>query len=106
MGQLAWGQLSGGQLSWGQLSGEQLSGGQLSGGGSCPVPGILNGEKHFVSVLIKYFKPTKNNLVLTWKIKLSNESIKPPPTPDNSLNPKLDYFNNPKFPGENISSSS
>ena len=35
---------------------------------------------------------------MTWKSRgLSNESIKTPATSDNSLNPKLDYFNNPKF---------
>ena len=28
---------------------------------------------------------------------LSNESIKPPATSDNSLNPKLSYFNYSKF---------
>ena len=35
---------------------------------------------------------------MTWKSRgLSNESIKTLATSDNSLNPKLDYFNNPKF---------
>ena len=35
---------------------------------------------------------------MMWKSRgLSNESIKAPATSDNSLNPKLDYFNNPKF---------
>ena len=28
---------------------------------------------------------------------LWNESIKPPATSDNSLNPRLDHYNNPKF---------
>ena len=33
-----------------------------------------------------------------WKSKgLSNESIKPPATSNNSLNPKLYFFNYPKF---------
>ena len=33
-----------------------------------------------------------------WKSKgLSDESIKPFATSDNSLNPRLDYFNNLKF---------
>ena len=35
---------------------------------------------------------------MLWKSKgLLDERIKPPATSDNSLNPKVDYFNNPKF---------
>ena len=35
---------------------------------------------------------------MVWKAKgLADESIKPPAMSDNSFNPKLDYFNNPKF---------
>lgn len=70
---------------------------------------ILNDAEHFseedgsqnYSVFqpgFKYFKPSKNNGVLAWKSKdLSDENIKPSATPDNSVNPRLDYFNNPKF---------
>ena len=50
--------------------------------------------------LIKYFEVPKtiNPVVISCKsIGLSNEFIKPPTTKNNSLNPKLDYFNNPKF---------
>ena len=37
-------------------------------------------------------------MIMVWKSKsLSSESIKPPATADNSLNPKVNYFNNPKF---------
>ena len=37
-------------------------------------------------------------MVMTWKSKgLSGESIKLPATLDDILNPRLDYFNNPKF---------
>ena len=35
---------------------------------------------------------------MSWKSKgLSNEIIKPPATKNNSLNPKVDYLNIPKF---------
>ena len=50
--------------------------------------------------LIKYFEVPKtiNPIVVSWKSKgLSNEVIKPPATNNNSPNPKLDYFNIPKF---------
>ena len=45
----------------------------------------------------KYFKfnsvPGVIDPVLSWKSKgLSNESIKPPTTSNNSLNPKLNYY--------------
>ena len=41
---------------------------------------------------------TTNPIFISWKSKgLSNESIKPPDTTNNSFNPKLDYFNVPKF---------
>ena len=47
---------------------------------------------------IKYFKPITNDIARTWKsIGLTDEKIKPLATSDNSLNPRLDYFNNPKF---------
>ena len=45
--------------------------------------------------LNRYFKLNKNNLhyVLSWTSKgLSNESIKPPSTSDNSLTPILNYY--------------
>ena len=47
----------------------------------------------------KYFKiPTNNDIVLAWKSKtFSNESYASPTTSDNSLNSRLDYFNNSKF---------
>ena len=42
--------------------------------------------------------PTKNNLVMVWKYKGSSyEVIEAPATLDNSLNPRLDYFNNLNF---------
>ena len=38
---------------------------------------------------------------MMWKPKgLSEESIKPPATLNNNLNPRLDNFNSPKFPVE------
>ena len=38
---------------------------------------------------------------MLWKSKsFLDESIKPPATLDNSLNPRLDYFNNPKLRAE------
>ena len=41
---------------------------------------------------------TVNVKVMAWKSKvLLDESINPLAASDNSLNPKLDYFNNPKF---------
>ena len=37
-------------------------------------------------------------MIIAWKFKgLSNGSIKLPATSDNSFNPRLDYFNTPKF---------
>ena len=37
-------------------------------------------------------------MVMAWKpTGLSDESIKPPPTLDNSFNSKVDYFDYPKF---------
>ena len=37
-------------------------------------------------------------MVMAWKSQgLSDESIKLPATPENSLNPKLEYFNTAKF---------
>ena len=44
--------------------------------------------------LNKYFKLiTNTKYVSSWKSKgLSDESIKPPTTTDNSLNPKLNYY--------------
>ena len=46
--------------------------------------------------LIKYFEVPKT--INPWKSKgLSNEIIKLPATKTNSLNPKLDYSNIPKF---------
>ena len=48
--------------------------------------------------IIRYFKPLTNYVVKARKSKdLPNKSIKPPATLDNSLNPRLDYFNNSKF---------
>ena len=49
----------------------------------------------------KYFKLNSVvnviDLVLSWRSKaISNESIKPPTTPDNSLNPKLRYYGTKK----------
>ena len=52
----------------------------------------------YFSLFIKYFKPITNKVVMTWKSKgLSSEIIKPPATSDNSLNARLDYFDNAKF---------
>ena len=73
--------------------------------------GILIGAKYFsengsqnyfiLQPLLRCFhasKITVNAKVLAWKTKgLSDESIKPPATSDNSLSPTLDYFNNTKF---------
>ena len=44
--------------------------------------------------MYKYFKAITNiNYILSWKSKgLSAESIKPPTTSDNSLNPELSYY--------------
>ena len=44
--------------------------------------------------LNKYFKVISNtNSISSWKSKgLSNETIKPPATSDNSLNPKVNYY--------------
>ena len=40
-------------------------------------------------------------MVMEWKPEsLSDESIKYPPTSDNSFNSRLYYFNNPIFPAE------
>ena len=72
---------------------------------------ILKGAKYFIEdgsqncfklqPLLKYFevpRMTVNVKVMAWKSKvLLDESINPLATSDNSLNPKLDYFNNPKF---------
>ena len=72
---------------------------------------ILNSAKYFVedaseSYLVsqpvfRYIEmPTNNgNMVyMSQKSKrFSDESIKPPATSDDSLNPRLDYFNNPKL---------
>ena len=42
--------------------------------------------------LYRYCKTTNTNYILLWKSKgLSAESIKPPTTPNNSLNPELSY---------------
>ena len=49
----------------------------------------------------KHFKPLTNDIVRAWKSKgFSDESIKPPATLDNSLHPRLDYFDNSKFQEE------
>ena len=41
---------------------------------------------------------TLNQIVISWKFKgVSNKIIQPPTTKNNSLNSKLDYFNNSKF---------
>ena len=69
---------------------------------------ILNDAKYFAEdgsqnyfifqPLIKYFKLITNNLVMLWNSKgLPDENFKLPATSDNSLNPRLDYFNNTKF---------
>ena len=44
--------------------------------------------------LYRYFKTITNiNYILSWKSRgLSAESIKPPTTSDNSLNPELSYY--------------
>ena len=44
--------------------------------------------------LYKYFKTiTNTNYILSWKSRgLTAESIKPPTTSDNSLNPELSYY--------------
>ena len=49
--------------------------------------------------LIKYFELSKtiNPIVISWKSKGHYESIKRPTAANISLNPKLDYFNIPKF---------
>ena len=72
---------------------------------------ILNSAKYFVEdesqshlvfqPVFRYVEmPTNNdNMVyMSWKSKrFSDESIQRPATSDNSLNPRLDYFNNPKL---------
>ena len=69
---------------------------------------IFNGAKFFIEdgpqiylvfqSFVKYFKPIANIVIRRWKSKgWSDESIKPPATSNNSLNPRLDYYNNPKF---------
>ena len=46
----------------------------------------------------KYFKLITNDIVTALEFKvLSDESIKLSTISDNSLNPRLDYFNNSKF---------
>ena len=51
--------------------------------------------------ILRYFRPLTNNIggkLKLFQMKLlSDESIKPPATSNNSLNPSRDYFNNPKF---------
>ena len=48
--------------------------------------------------LFSFLKPIENNVVMSWKsVALSDQSIKPPATSGNSLNLRLDYFNNPNF---------
>ena len=49
--------------------------------------------------LIKYFELSKtiNPIVVSWKSKGNYKSIKRPTATNNILNPKLDYFNIPKF---------
>ena len=53
--------------------------------------------------LLKYFeafRTTANALIMAWKSKhLSDESIKFRARSDDSLNPKLNQFDNPKFWG-------
>ena len=72
---------------------------------------ILNSAKYFVKEgsqnyllfqsLLKYIEASRTTInakARAWKsIDLSDESIKPLATSDNSLNLILDYFNNPKF---------
>ena len=60
---------------------------------------MFDGEDGFQAYLIfqpvyKYFKfITGTNYILSWKSKgLSDESIKPPTTPDNSLTPLITYY--------------
>ena len=60
---------------------------------------MFDGEDGFQAYLIfqpvyKYFKfITNTNYISSWKSKgLSDESIKPPTTSDNSLNPALNYY--------------
>ena len=77
------------------------------------VHSILNGEKKYFKIFCRiwshkyllfqlvfsHFKiPINNKVVMPWKTKdWSDESIKLPAILVNSLNSRLDYFNNPKF---------
>ena len=66
---------------------------------------ILKNYKHLIRAILKvkiifrYFKANVitivTNYVLSWKSKgLSDETIKPPSTSDNSLTPSINYINN------------
>ena len=51
-----------------------------------------------IEPVLKYFKPIRNNVVMVWKSRgLSDETIKPLTITGNSLVPRPDYFNNPRF---------
>ena len=61
--------------------------------------------------MYRYFKMiTNTDYISSWKSKgLSNESIKPPTTSDNSLNPELNYYGTKtrvKFTGSYLKQSS
>ena len=70
------------------------------------VQNIFSGEDRSQNYFVfqpvnKHFKPLTNDIVRAWKSKgFSSESIKPPATLDNSLHPRLDYFDNSKFQEE------
>ena len=53
----------------------------------------------------KYFKmpSPKSNQIMAWKSNgLSEESIKPPTAPNNSLAPGMTFLKVPKFDGESL----